>query len=275
MKKMCKALGIPQCSYYQWSKQETKRNQRRQREADLVQTVRDVFEEHHRVYGCTKLLKVLNERVVQINEYKLRRIMRENGLYSVAIKKFKPYKPGKSDGMFAENRLQRNFAPFGLNQFWCGDITYIRTNLGWVYLAVVLDLFNREVIGYSISKNIDTELVKNALGNAVANRGTHENLVFHSDRGSQYSSRGYRNMLDSLGIVPSMSAPGCPYDNAAMESFFASLKKEQVHHRSYADIDEVREDLFKYIELFYNRKRLHSSLGYLTPVAYRLQKLIA
>ncbi|WP_371585313.1 IS3 family transposase [Fibrobacter sp. UWH9] len=229
---------------HEWSKQETKRNQRRQREADLVQTVRDVFKEHHRVYGCTKLLKVLNERVVQINEYKLRRIMRENGLYSVAIKKFKPYKPGKSDGMFAENRLQRNFAPFGLNQFWCGDITYIRTNLGWVYLAVV-------------------------------NRGTHENLVFHSDRGSQYSSRGYRNMLDSLGIVPSMSAPGCPYDNAAMESFFASLKKEQVHHRSYADIDEVREDLFKYIELFYNRKRLHSSLGYLTPVAYRLQKLIA
>lgn len=140
---------------------------------------------------------------------------------------------------------------------------------------MVLDLFNREVIGYSISKNIDTELVKNALGNAVANRGKHENLIFHSDRGTQYSSRGYRHMLDEFGITPSMSAPGCPYDNAAMESFFASLKKEQIHHRSYADIDEVREDLFKYIELFYNRKRLHSSLGYLTPVAYRLQKLCA
>ncbi len=272
---MCIALGIPQCSYYQWSRQETKRNLRRQRETDLVQTVRSVFEEFKSIYGCTKFLRELNDRSVDINEYKLRRIMRENGLYSVVVKKFKPYKPGKSDGMYAQNLLQRNFTPVGLNQYWCGDITYIRTNLGWVYLAVVLDLFNKEVIGYSISKNIDTELVKNALGNAVANRGKHENLVFHSDRGTQYSSCGYRTMLNELKIEPSMSAPGCPYDNAAMESFFASLKKELVHHRTYADIDEVKEDLFKYIELFYNRKRLHSSLGCLTPVACRLQKLCA
>lgn len=129
---------------------------------------------------------------------------------------------------FKRSKLSwRAKSPFGLNQFWCGDITYIRTNLGWVYLAVVLDLFNKEVIGYAISKNIDTELVKNALG------------------------------------------------NAAMESFFASLKKELIYRRTYADMDEVREDLFKYIELFYNRKRLHSSLGCMSPVAYRLQKLSA
>ena len=107
----------------------------------------------------------------------------------------------------------------------------------------------------------------------MANCGKHENLVFHSDRGTQHSSCGYRNMLDDYGIAPSMSAPGCPYDNAAMESFFASLKKELIYRRTYADIDEVREDIFKYIELFYNRKRLHSSLGYMSPVAYRLQKL--
>ena len=109
----------------------------------------------------------------------------------------------------------------------------------------------------------------------MVNRGKHENLIFHSDRGTQYSSRGYRNMLDDLKTVPSMSAPGCPYDNAAMESFFACLKKELIYRRSYADMDEVREDIFKYIELFYNRKRLHSSLGYMSPVAYRLQKLSA
>ena len=182
---------------------------------------------------------------------------------------------GKSDGMFASNIIQRNFTPFGLNQYWCGDITYIRTYLGWVYLAVVLDLCNKEVIGYAISKNIDTELVKNALGNAVANRGLHEDVVFHSDRGCQYSSKGYKNMLEELKITPSMSAPGCPYDNAAMESFFASLKKELIYRKTYANIDEVREDVFKYIEIFYNRKRIHSSLGYKTPVAYRLEKLCA
>lgn len=164
---MCFALGIPQCSYYQWSRQETKRNQRRQREADLVQTVRSVFEEHFCIYGCTKLLRELNDRSVDINEYKLRRIMRENGLYSVVVKMFKPYRPGKSDGMYAQNLLQRNFAPFGLNQYWCGDISYIRTNLGWVYPAVV-------------------------------------------NRGTQYSSRGYRNLLNDFGIEPSMSAPGRP-----------------------------------------------------------------
>lgn len=195
---MCKAFGIPECSYYQWSRQKDKRDERRLREQGLVKVVRETFEEFERKFGCTNLLRTLNERQVEINEYKLRRIMRENGLYSIVIKKFKPYKPGKSDSLYAENKLQRNINPAELNEFWCGDIMYIRTNLGWVYLAVVLDLFNREVIGYSISKNIDTELVKNALGNAVANRGKHENLIFHSDRGTQYSSRGYRNMLDDL-----------------------------------------------------------------------------
>ena len=252
-----------------------KRNEKRCREEKLVRSVREVFEEYYRVYGCGKLLFELNNRKVDVNEYKLRRIMRENGLYAVVCKKFKPYKLGKNDGMFASNIIQRNFTPFGLNQYWCGDITYIRTYLGWVYLAVVLDLCNKEVIGYAISKNIDTELVKNALGNAVAIRGLHEGVVFHSDRGSQYSSKGYKNMLEELKITSSMSAPGCPYDNAAMESFFASLKKELIYRKTYANIDEVREDVFKYIEIFYNRKRIHSSLGYKTPVAYRLEKFCA
>lgn len=219
--------------------------------------VREVFEEYFRVFGCGKLHVELGGRGVEISVYKLRRIMRENGLYAVSCRKYKP--------------CRANFEPFKLNAFWCGDITYIKTCLGWVYLAVVLDLFNREVIGYSVSKNIDTELVKNALGNAVANRGLHEGLVFHSDRGSQYSSRSYRSMLNEFGLTPSMSAPGCPYDNAAMESFFAGLKKEWVFRKSYANIEEVKEDIFKYIEMFYNRKRIHSSLGYMTPVAYRLQ----
>ena len=181
-----------------------KRNEKRCREEKLVRSVREVFEEYYRVYGCGKLLFELNNRKVDVNEYKLRRIMRENGLYAVVCKKFKPYKLGKSDGLFASNIIQRNFTPFGLNQYWRGDITYIRTYLGWVYLAVVLDLCNKEVIGYAISKNIDTELVKNAFG------------------------------------------------NAAMESFFASLKKELIYRKIYANIDEVREDVFKYIEIFYN-----------------------
>ena len=158
-----------------------------------------------------------------------------------------------------------------MNKVWAGDITYIATNLGWVYLAVVLDLKNKEAIGYEISKNIDSELSMSALGNAIALRGKHKDLIFHSDRGSQYSSKKYKAMLEKNGIVGSMSAPGCPYDNSCMESFFAILKKELIYRKKYATIDDVKTDVFRYIELFYNRKRLHSSLGYMSPVEYRLK----
>ena len=177
---------------------------------------------------------------------------------------------GKSDGMYSENKVNRHFSPDTFNEIWAGDITYIPTNMGWVYLAVVLDLKNKEVIGYEVSKNIDSELCKRALANALALRGRHKGLVFHSDRGSQYSSRAYKRMLIENGIEGSMSAPGCPYDNSCMESFFATLKKELTFRKTYGTIEEVRTDLYRYIELFYNRKRLHSTLGYMSPVAYRL-----
>lgn len=143
--------------------------------------------------------------------------------------------------------------------------------MGWVYLAAVMDLYNREVIGYSISKKIDTELVKQALSNAIARQGKEQGLIFHSDRGCQYSSKGYHKMLDENAIVGSMSRPGCPYDNSCIESFFATLKKERIYRREYNAMQDVKRDLFQYIELFYNRKRMHSVLGYMSPVAYRMK----
>ena len=132
-------------------------------------------------------------------------------------------------------------------------------------------MYNREVIGYALSKSIDTELVKKALGNAIGRQGVKEGLLFHSDRGSQYASKGYEKMLKENGIKGSMSRPGCPYDNSCMESFFATLKKERVYRRNYDTMEEIRQDMFRYIELFYNRKRLHSVLGYMSPVEYRLK----
>ena len=241
----------------------------------MVKKVRDTFEENDCVYGCPKMRAALHDKGVEVKEWKLRRIMRENGLYPVTLKKWKPYRKGKCDAMYSENLVQRQFNPDSLNSVWVGDITYIRTVLGWVYLAVVLDLCNKEVVGYAVSKYIDTELVKRALSNALIRRGHHDGLIFHSDRGVQYSSMGYRTMLSENGITPSMSAPGCPYDNACMERFFASLKKEQIYRRDFEDLEDVREAVFRYIELFYNRKRLHSSLGYMTPVEYRLSKQAA
>lgn len=157
-----------------------------------------------------------------------------------------------------------------MNKVWAGDITYIKTQTGWTYLSIVMDLFNREIIGYSISKNIDTELVKSTLGSAISRVNNTEGIIFHSDRGSQYRSKGYKNMLDENKIISSMSKPRCPYDNSYVESFFAILKKEYIYRKSYATIEEIRHDVFEYIELFYNGKRMHSVLGYMSPVEYRL-----
>ena len=138
-----------------------------------------------------------------------------------------------------------------------------------MYLAAVIDLYNREVIGYAVGKQIGTELVNRALGNAIKGRENLCGLVFHSDRGCQYSSQGYRQMMEQYGITSSMSRPGCPYDNSCMESFFATLKKECIYRKQYATMEEVKRDIFSYVEMFYNRKRMHSVLGYLSPVAYR------
>jgi putative transposase len=140
--------------------------------------------------------------------------------------------------------------------------------VGWVYLAVVIDLFNREIIGYDLGKKIDSQLVKNALGNAIGRRGIKEGLIFHSDRGCQYASKRYQEMLKEKKMQGSMIRPGCPYDNSCVESFFASLKKEKIYRREYATMKEVKKDVFWYIEMFYNRKRRHSTLKYMTPIEY-------
>ena len=216
----------------------------------------------------------LADNGVKLSEWKIRRIMRENGMYPVSVKKFRPGRSGKPDGRYYDNRLKQDFKSDDPNRKWVGDITYLKTKIGWVYLAAVMDLYNREVVGYSVSKDIDSEPACRALGKALVNRGkTTAPLIFHSDRGGQYSSKKYQKMLVENNIEGSMSKAGYPYDNSPMESFFASLKKEYFSRKEYATIKDVENDLFYYIEIFYNRKRLHSSLGYMSPVAYRLKEM--
>ena len=273
VRKMCKALELCESSYYQWLKGEKARERRQEKEQELIKQVRAVYEENHRIYGCRRMQRALLAAGISLSEWKVRRIMRENGMYPETIQKYRPGKRGKTDGRILENELNRDFHAANPDEKWVGDITYLKTSLGWVYLAAVIDLYNREVIGYSISRSIDSELTCSALGNALIRRRDRTGkLMFHSDRGCQYSSRRYQKMLSENGIRGSMSKAGCPYDNRCMESFFASLKKEYFYRREYATMDDVRKDLFYYIEVFYNRKRLHSSLGYLSPVAYRLQE---
>ena len=272
VRKMCRALGLCESSYYQWNRREEKRLERTRKEQELIKKVKEIFEESNCTYGCRRVRAALKNEGLVLSEYKVRRIMRENGFYPVSTRKFRPGRKGKPDGRFYENELSQDFRSDKMNEKWVGDITYIKTCMGWVYLAVVMDLYNREIIGYAVSKSMGTELTCRALRDAIKrNGGPGELLIFHSDRGCQYSSRSFQSLLEENNIRGSMSKSGCPYDNSAMESFFASLKKEYFSRREYATIEAVEKDLYYYIEIFYNRKRLHSTLGYMSPVAYRIK----
>jgi len=278
IREMCVALGISTSTYYKWLKMKERQKSRIFAEKALIKQVRAVFIESKRIYGYRKMQHALEAKNIKISVYKIRKIMRENGLYPEIVKKFKPYPNKKSDGKYSDNLLKQKFHAEKPNKIWAGDITYIKTALGWVYLSVVMDLYNREIIGYSVSKEINTELVKRSLSDALTRVAGEKNIIFHSDRGVQYSSTTFSEMLRNNGIQASMSRSGCPYDNSCVEGFFASLKKECIYKRKYNTIKEVEQDLFEYIELFYNRKRLHRTLGYLSPVDYRIQhygKIIA
>ena len=271
VRKMCLVLGQRQSGYYQWLARREKRQDKLAADRKLAEQAGKIFEENKCVYGYRKMQRALEKEGVSLSVYCVRKIMRENGYYPVVVTKYKPSRNGKSDGKYLENKVKQNFNPQKLNQVWAGDITYIQTKLGFVYLAAVLDLCNREVIGYQVAKRIDSELVKSALGNAIGRAGgSVEQVVFHSDRGCQYSSKGYQAFLAKHKMVGSMSRPACPYDNSCLESFFSTAKRECIYRKDYDTIDEVKQDLFEYIELFYNRKRMHQTLGYLTPVEYRM-----
>ena len=286
--KMCEVLGLAQTAYYQWKRREEKREQKRAAERELIEYMRGIFEDNRKVYGYRRMYRAIlakqKEQYEQIttapdwlakpiSEYRVRRLMQQNGMFPATQTKYRPYRKGKGGGLFFDNIVNQEFMPEGPNEVWAGDITYIKTVLGYVYLAVVVDLFNREIIGYSVSKNIDVELVKRALCNAlITTGGGGSGTVFHSDRGIQYSSKGFRHMLEENNMTGSMSKPGCPYDNAPVERFFSVAKRECIYRKEYVTIDEVRRDLFEYIELFYNRKRMHGALGYKSPVEYRKAK---
>jgi transposase InsO family protein len=273
VRRMCRVLELKPYGDYQWLRRWEKREAYRKEERELSLLIRKVFEDNGQTYGYRKMQLAMEKEGHVLSAYKLRKLMRQNGLYPIAARKFKPFRNGKVDGRFYDNKLKQNFFTEQEDRVWAGDITYIKTNQGFMYLAAVMDLYNREIIGYSISKNIDSELTKNALGNALARTNRRNGkVIFHSDRGSQYASIAFQQMLKKHSMEGSMSRPGCPYDNACLESFFSTAKKERIYRKEYGTLEEVKSDLFEYIELFYNRKRMHSHLGYMSPVEYRIAK---
>ena len=229
------------------------------------------FNASKRSYGSRRLVTELQAHNIHIGRYKVRRLMREAELKPVWKKKFVSTTNSKHDLPVAENILNRQFNPAKPNQAWTSDITYIRTRSGWLYLAVVMDLYSRKIIGWAMNSTMHTELVSRALLMAIGHRQPAAGLLLHSDRGSQYASHEYQDLLKQHGIICSMSRKGNCWDNAVMERFFLNLKMERVWQRDYANHLEAIKDITEYIVGFYNCVRLHSTLGNLSPLVYEIE----
>ena len=263
---VCDALEVSPSGYYSWPVRPPSFQEQR-RDALLV-LIRGVHAGAKRRYGSPRIHAALEGRGEGCSVNTVAEIMRDNDIRAKTARKFRCTTDSNHRLPVAGNVLDRQFDPEGPNEKWVADITYIPTREGWLYLAVVEDLFSRKVVGWSMADNMESRLVVDALEMAVQRRLPDEGLLAHSDRGSQYASEHYQLLLGNYGIECSMSGVGQCRDNAPAESFFATLKKELVHDEDYQTREEARASIFEYIEVFYNNQRLHSSLGYLSPAAY-------
>lgn len=266
---MCRVLGVSRSGYYAWRSREPSTAEVRREE--LNQEIAAIHAEVKGRYGSPRIHAELVARGHECCVNFVARLMRQAGIAAKTKRKFRQTTDSNHKLPVAENVLDRQFAPDEPNESWVADITYVPTREGWLYLAVVEDLFSRMVIGWSMSETMTSRLVVDALEMALTRRLTLKGssaLVAHSDRGSQYASEHYQRRLREERIECSMSRRGNCWDNAPMEAFFASLKKELVHHEEYATRTEARASIFEYIEAFYNRVRRHSALGYLAPADY-------
>lgn len=263
---MCNVLGISESGLYAWRKRPA--CQRKREDAQLTQEIRQVYATHRGRYGSPRIHRELQDQGQSTSRKRVARLMREAAL--TALRKRRRVLTTKRDATHpvAPNVLQREFTATEPNTKWVTDITYIPTTAGWLYLAVILDLYSRAVVGWSMSACCDEALAENALQMAVSRRRPKAGLLHHSDRGCQYTSRAYRKRLEQVGAVVSMSRKGNCWDNAAIESFFGSLKEECVGNQVYSSYEQARQALFEYLEVYYNRQRRHSTLGYVSPLAY-------
>ena len=265
VKECCVALRVSRSGYYQWLGREQSAGTERNR--DLLKEIRRVYDEHKGRYGSPRITQQLRKEGVACGENRVARLMRENGLAARAKKAFRPRTT--TPGEAAAPNLIEELQPSAPDQVWVSDITYVATLEGWLYLAVILDLFSRRVVGWKLGQTLESELVVTALRNALVLRQPQTGLYFHSDRGSQYSSQAVRKPLSVIGANQSMSGVGNCYDNAMMEAFFSTLKTECFpEHQVFSSRAQARREIFEYIELYYNNQRLHSALGYQTPRYY-------
>ena len=267
---LCKVLEVSRSGFYAWD--ERGRSTRSSEDAKLAVHILAAFKTGRGGYGSPRVQEeLLKADGIAVSRKRVARIMRELGLVGRRKRRFKATTDSKHNLPVAENVLDRNFEVDAPDVAWVTDITYVWTAEGWLYLAAILDLFSRRVVGFAMSQRIDRALVLEALRVAVGRRVPNAGLMHHSDRGSQYASGDYQDALDELGVVCSMSRKGNCWDNAVAESFFATLKTECVYTRRFATRAEAREAIFEFIEVFYNGTRRHSTLGYMSPVEFEMK----
>jgi putative transposase len=264
---VCEALAVSPSGYYRWRKHPGGYGRYSGRDG-LRKAIRSAYDESRRTYGSPRIHRALQAKGVPCCVNTVAKIMREDGI-SARPRRRKVRTTDSSHNLpVAENLLAREFDRSAANQAWVSDITYIPTDEGWLYLATTLDLYSRRIVGWSMRERMTSDLVIDALAMAIEQRQPSAGLMHHSDRGSQYASHAFRKMLSAHGMICSMSRKGEVYDNAVIESFYATLKRELVKGKQYATRDEARRAIFEWIEVFYNRQRLHSSLGYQSPADY-------
>ena len=260
---MCQILDVSRSGYYAWISRPESHRKRSNR--DLLERIKKIYKVSRETYGSPRVTKALNNDGIKCGKNRVAKLMKENNIAAKTKRKFKATTNSKHSYPVAPNLLNQNFKATKPNQIWVADITYIPTDEGWLYLAAIVDLFQRKVVGWAMDSTMTKQLCIDALNQAIGRCRPSRGLIHHSDRGVQYASNEYKNVLKNYGITQSMSRKGNCYDNACMESFFGTLKTELIYFTRFKTRAEARLAIFEYIEVFYNRIRLHSKLGYRSP----------
>jgi len=263
---LCETFEVSPSGYYDWRRRQSQWSERAQEDVALRQEIQTIHADSLQTYGSPRVRRELRIKGLRHGRNRIARLMREQGLWGRQRRRFRPgTTQSDHDQPIARNLLAVKGAPTGPNQIWVADITYVAILDGWLYLAAIMDLYSRRIVGWATSRQLDTTLVLSAWDRAVAQRQPAAGLIFHSDRGVQYASADYRRALAAHKVVPSMSRKANCYDNAFMEAFWSTLKMELIYRRPLSGFQTVHRWLFEYVEGFYNTRRLHSSLDYKSP----------
>lgn len=269
---LCQNLEVSTSGYYDWQKRRHTPGARARENKTLAQDIKQLHAQSRQTYGSPRIQRELRKQGRRHGRHRIGRLMQEQGLCGRQKARYRVKTTDSNhDQPIAPNLLAQAPAPTAPNQIWVADITYIQTGQDWLYLAAIMDLYSRKIVGWAMSPHIDTLLVLKALGMALLHRNPPHQVLCHTDRGVQYASSDYRSALARAGLIPSMSRKANCYDNAVIESFWSTLKLELIYRNQFINHDQARSAIFDYIETFYNRQRSHSSLNYQSPVDFELQ----